>query len=507
MRQYRFDSDGDITFKRLTMRSVVQGHNPIQFLITGKGSLDEGLVGGGGGGGGGGHRGELDMLVPPQIGQRLLALYSEHVMPQFPVVSLDPEENGMELDPAVLAAIYIAAQYFALFDEDLCIQTVYDKSPISKLKDHVWSSLHNHRNQPSIPLLQSALLMALAPADDVLSPEVEERAMLAGRIAAMANALGLQHDPTSWNVPDREKAFRRRLSCLVKANDTWTAMAAGRPPLLSAENWALEDVPASDLCTAVLSEPVLSTFVQYMRLTTILSCIMQNAFSLRASTRLAADVSQTLQVTKPLMETLNDWYRGLAQSSAGKQDAVINASAFLHLGYHATKTLLFRAIMRPFQNADYMQLPVDDQVEHESARRQVRIGLKSCALAFSNYIRELDSGDFQAFWPFWSASAFALQPILWQIYYLSSGSIEEAWETKQGLMQARQSLRFRARSFDLLRLALLRVDSIWWRGIRETIHLSPTVEQSLAQDHPNAASATNYIQCQPHDRMLNERTS
>ena len=72
-----------------------------------------------------------------------------------------------------------------------------------------------------------------------------------------------------------------------------------------------------------------------------------------------------------------------------------------------------------------------------------------------------------------------MQPLLWQMLFLSSASVEEANETKQGLMQARWLLRVRARSFAALQLALLRIDSVWWRGIGETIHLSSVVEQSL----------------------------
>lgn len=72
-----------------------------------------------------------------------------------------------------------------------------------------------------------------------------------------------------------------------------------------------------------------------------------------------------------------------------------------------------------------------------------------------------------------------MQPLLWLMLFLGSASVGEAKEMRQGLMQARWLLRVRARSFDVLQLALLRIDSIWWRGIRETIHLSSMVEQSL----------------------------
>jgi hypothetical protein len=78
-----------------------------------------------------------------------------------------------------------------------------------------------------------------------------------------------------------------------------------------------------------------------------------------------------------------------------------------------------------------------------------------------------------------SVSAFALLPMLWQVIFLSSVTVEEARETKEALMQARTLLRFQSRSFEPLKLGLLRIDSIWWRGIQETVKLSYVVDQSL----------------------------
>jgi hypothetical protein len=69
--------------------------------------------------------------------------------------------------------------------------------------------------------------------------------------------------------------------------------------------------------------------------------------------------------------------------------------------------------------------------------------------------------------------------MMWQTLFLSSVTIEEAHETKEALMQVRTLMRFQSRSFECLKLGLLRIDSIWWRGIRETVNLSPVVDQSL----------------------------
>lgn len=72
--------------------------------------------------------------------------------------------------------------------------------------------------------------------------------------------------------------------------------------------------------------------------------------------------------------------------------------------------------------------------------------------------------------------------------FLSSPTTEEAEEAKTALVQSRQLLRFRAKSFEPLRFALLRNDSVWWRGLRETVRLSGVVEQALGDSHSYAAN-------------------
>lgn len=66
LRQYQYDSDGNLPFNRLSIRSVTQGFDPVQFLVIRDNSdLEESLVS---------QQAELDLLVPPNIGQRLMAL-------------------------------------------------------------------------------------------------------------------------------------------------------------------------------------------------------------------------------------------------------------------------------------------------------------------------------------------------------------------------------------------------------------------------------------------------
>lgn len=65
--------------------------------------------------------------------------------------------------------------------------------------------------------------------------------------------------------------------------------------------------------------------------------------------------------------------------------------SMLMLGYHGTRTILFRAILRPLHN---------NSDGTNAGQEQARKGAMACARAFTAYIEGLTLDDFQSFWPF-----------------------------------------------------------------------------------------------------------
>jgi hypothetical protein len=108
----------------------------------------------------------------------------------------------------------------------------------------------------------------------MLMRETEERAVLAGMITGMTNALGLQHDSSEWEEMEEEKGPRQKLSALVRANDTWTALVAGQPPFILSDNGSAAAVDTRSI--SFLGDDSSNNFVQYAQLTDILSSILQD---------------------------------------------------------------------------------------------------------------------------------------------------------------------------------------------------------------------------------------
>lgn len=101
------------------------------------------------------------------------------------------------------------------------------------------------------------------------------------------------------------------------------------------------------------------------------------------------------------MERLAEWYRLMPSGQGATISAEAGQGSVLNLGFHAVKTLLFRAILRPFQDHTAPRYSTTDAItEFETAHMQVRFGAKACAQSFTAFVQGLGLGDFHSFWPF-----------------------------------------------------------------------------------------------------------
>ncbi|KAH7024403.1 uncharacterized protein B0I36DRAFT_386988 [Microdochium trichocladiopsis] len=492
MREYYYDGLGQMPFKRLTVRSVVGGTDPVQFLITHDSARELSLR----------HeerRAELSTIIAPDVGARLLSLYYRFISPQFPILAFEPQPTIEDLSPDVLAAVYLLSLDFSTFDDVLCIQTVYEEQHRRELRDFAMVCLREQESRPTLSSVQCALLLLLAPPDDYLMPNNERASILASMMVSMSNALGLQYDPAGWNLSAADKALRRRISCLVLMSDVWVAAVTGRPLLISLDNWLVDRLSVEDLESSGNDAHKMQDVVRLVELSNILRCILRDLFSLQNSQRLSTNLPDTLRVAQPLMEQITEWYsHTIANKDTGLRDARDKTSSFLELGYHITRAIIFRAIMRPLHNGTLhhnhdvpmngtTMIPAGSAEQNGSMRvdggnggkEQVRIGAMACARAFTAYIEGLSLDDFQSFWPFWSIAGFAFHSQLWLTLLLLAPTPAEAAECYTWNSRVRELLRTRARSFAPLRLALLRADSIWWRGLESTVRLSPVVAEGI----------------------------
>ncbi|KAF7628392.1 hypothetical protein AFLA_003751 [Aspergillus flavus NRRL3357] len=284
LRHYRFDARAEFPFSKLAIRSVQDAEMPVQFLLSkpelsneskAASSLEalfaeEALP-------------ELSQIVAPEIGERLIKLFSRFINRQFPILSEDSLPAPRAASAHLLAAIYLITQPFTTFDDYLCIEFVYSPPSPQVLFKIAWSELNNAISQPTVQSLQAALILLLHPPLNPLLLDSAEKWTLLGMTVSMAQTLGLHLDPTMWNLPSNEVRTRRRLSWAVFALDKWLAFSFGRPSHISKDNWLITELDSSDVEPGdTTSGTTYSYAIEFSRLTTILDKVLTSLYSLRS---------------------------------------------------------------------------------------------------------------------------------------------------------------------------------------------------------------------------------
>ncbi|USP80439.1 hypothetical protein yc1106_07713 [Curvularia clavata] len=462
MQRYNFDSDNKFVFKRLAVRSVIQDVHPVQLLVSNiPAAIEES--------GQECHsfREQLEKLVSPDVGVRLISLFSRFVHPHFPILppveSADPERSN----PSTLAAIYLATLPFAGFDDYLSIQIAYDLPDAGKLWDLALNVLHQELHKPDFSTIQTLILLLVSPPHKPLMPDYATKWSLVGTMVAVSQTLGLHFDPSCWSISPTEKELRKRLSWAVKMVEVWHAAVLGRSCLIHDDDWLVPPPSVNDFSQEESKTPFPAHFIHMYQLTTILRTTLTTLFSLKAVQSLAKDYEGTLRKTQALMEEFNRWFSTATDIQSQSQDEDIDSSGSMLLGGHVVKVLLFRAILRPFntfQNSTELTNPDNDRRELE-ARRLSRAGAKACVTSFVAFTSNLKSSWIHGFWPFWCTLGWSTLCNLALLLHVTADSSEEAQECKALLDHARRAIRLQSKSLEILRFSLLRIDSIFWKGL------------------------------------------
>ncbi|EMD93697.1 hypothetical protein COCHEDRAFT_1223361 [Bipolaris maydis C5] len=462
MQRYNFGPDNNFVFKRLAVRSVRQDTHPVQFLVSNITDVAEECDQ---------HnqslRKQLEKLVSPDVGVRLISLFFRFVYPHFPILapaqSVEPERSN----PSTLAAIYLVALPFAGFDDFLSVQIAYDLPDAGKLWDLPLNVLHQELHKPDFSTLQTLVLLLISPPHKPLMPDYATKWSLVGTMVTVSQTMGLHLNPTLWSVSTAEIDLRKRLSWTVKMIDVWHAAVLGRSCLIHDDDWLVPPPSLDDFSEEERKTPFPAHFIHMYELTMVLHTTLKTLFTLKAVQTLVGDYEDTLRKAQGLMEKLNRWNSAVADSQSESQDEDINLSGPLLLGGHFVKVLLFRAILRPFNTLRYRTVPASSTDEHREleACRLARAGAKGCIASFVAFTSNLKSSWIHGFWPFWCTLGWSTLCNLALLLHVTADSSEEAQECRSLLDQARRAIRLQSKSLDFLRFSLLRIDSIFWKGL------------------------------------------
>lgn len=200
--------------------------------------------------------------------------FHRFVHPHVPIFSYTQQLDPIQTKPFLLAAIYLLALPFATFDDYLSVQVVYALPDAEKLRKLAMDAVLHDMHHPGLHHLQTLILLVVAPPANSLIPDCASNWSLVGMMAAMAQTLGLQLDPTGWNLSANEVGLRKRLSWVVKMIDIWHAAVLGRSCLISDDDWVVSPPDLGDFSFEEISTTFPARFIQMYELTSILHGVL-----------------------------------------------------------------------------------------------------------------------------------------------------------------------------------------------------------------------------------------
>ncbi|KZL75356.1 fungal specific transcription factor domain protein [Colletotrichum tofieldiae] len=464
LRHYRTDESGMFGFKELAIHSVQDSPIPCQFLVSqqsifsrrrdecglerpSEDALSE----------------QLENIIPSAVGARLIKLFRDFVQPQFPIISTALLPDPISTPAHLLAAIYAISLPFVVYDDKLSVDVAYDKPPYPALSQIIDKALSYEVHSPSIAVAQTLLLLVLRPSADPLLADTAYRRDVLGRLVSCATTLGLHLDPSEWSMTERQKAHRRRLSFTIYAVDTWIASTHGTPPSTHRDSWLVTNLNAGDFLDSGLGPEDESRLIDFATITEVLSCSLSSLYSIRAVHELSSSFDRTSTITHSLLQSL------VSMPNLG--DAESNAR---DLALFYTQLAILRAELRPSLIPHSPHSP-----DERSFTQATRESTRSCTQSLIDVIRNLNPDTDGIFWPSWTQLVFSSICFTLMTMAVSSPDLEEASAWIADLQSTRKSLRLKVASFSFLRLGLLRIDALFWRGITNVLHLESHVEEAF----------------------------
>ncbi|KAE8380956.1 fungal-specific transcription factor domain-containing protein [Aspergillus bertholletiae] len=214
---------------------------------------------------------------------------------------------------------------------------------------------------------------------------------MVGTAVALSNALGLNRDPSNWNIRPMEKRFRVRIWWLVVIHDRWCSLAYGTPLQIHRAQYDVPFPTMDDLCSPNASHSHIAASLVFLPLTTlteVLGTYLQHVYRVSESSPCPTESSSV-----DLERLLTDWEESLSDDIRRivLRGTHLNApgAANFRLAYLAVKLLLRRIQLD--LDADTMQ--GDD----ETASPFYTLAQRA-AEEIVHLVEELDESHFRGFW-------------------------------------------------------------------------------------------------------------
>lgn len=205
-----------------------------------------------------------------------------------------------------------------------------------------------------------------------------------------------------------------------------------------------------------------------------------------------SDYEKTLDTTEPLIQSITLWRHSMLMNSADPSTSMekhtcIGLERIVEMEYHYIHLSITRAMLRPFLQSSTNE---SQSPSYFALCEQVRSQTRACISAAAEFVRNLGSNDREILWPVWSATLFSSICFQTLLMVTSSFDKDEATYYLGCLQRLRRDMRLKADALPCLRLGLLRIDSIFWKGIDTVFSLEEHVRQAYLESTETGTSSS-----------------
>lgn len=236
------------------------------------------------------------------------------------------------------------------------------------------SRLAIEKRHPRLETIEAALLWLQRHTRIHRSPTTPGLWGEIGSIVGMAQDIGLNVDPSKWNLSPGDYNRRIRLWWGVYMQDKWSALGLGRPSYLNEEDCnvpiiTLSHFPHTDHDGAPIGPLPAQIFVAMAHLSVILSDILGTFYTLKAMERAKALPTEILYAyLDDFHVRLQEFHEVHLTPFYGTGQGLLDATGTVWLAYYTVEIVLFRALLRCLPLVDPHYAAVREQAKNTLGR-------------------------------------------------------------------------------------------------------------------------------------------
>jgi hypothetical protein len=314
-------------------------------------------------------------------------LYFEYLHPCFPILDEKTFQNLWQRGNSRISSTLICDLYASAlpFWKRSALLSQHPRPDLNFIWNLAVAALQDDFMGPSISTVHAALLDMLGRPIGAVTGNIVNT----GRVATLAQSLGLHRDPSSWEATAHEKYVRIRLWWGVVIHDHWSSISHGIPPSINPKYYDVPLVTPDMVASPEMSESyrmTTLTFVQLCKLTRILGDILPHVYAL------SLDTDEMWRSLRKTDCALDDWEIALSPYLALKDSPtspIVNGASNLRFAYMSVKLLTCRLAFKA----------TIKETTHSSEARQYRLlKLRETSCEVIDFVTALSDAQLQEFW-------------------------------------------------------------------------------------------------------------